>query len=602
MGPTSDGNFEEFESLLSEDFGVQPVAVTSANNMTDLSTNIQPKRTGLNGSLVALTFLSGIGGFLFGYDTGVVSGAMLLIEDDPRINPNTTWKELIVTSTVAFAWAFSLIAGPVSERFGRKPTILTASVVFTAGAAVMGVAISKEVLMIGRALVGAGIGFASMVVPMYISESAPSEYRGTLVVCNNLMITFGQFVAGCVCGAFSGINPNGWKWMLGLAGVPSAVQFLGFLFMPESPRWLISKGLMDEARKVLQKTMAFNETELERQVALMQQAIRTETENTADPDSTSGSSANSLTVLKRVLKTPSTRRALGLGCLLQLFQQFAGINTVMYYSAKIITMAGISNKTLAIWLSAAVASMNFLWTLPGMLLVERAGRRKLLLCSLLGVALSLLVLGVGFQVANMDTPSVDTWPLDNPDCGAYKDCGSCTFDTACGYCYQLPAKGSSDIASKGSCVPISQDSEEFAQLGRCAKNSTTVGMNFAPDYCPSPYAWVIIVGLCLYLFAFAPGMGCIPWTVNSEIYPTWARSTCQSIATSTNWAGNILVSMTFLSLTELITKQGTFYLYTGIAVMAFIVFYLILPETKGKTMEEMDKLFRTTGSSQQRRS
>ena len=156
--------------------------------------------------------------------------------------------------------------------------------------------------------------------------------------------------------------------------------------------------------------------------------------------------------MARVLKTPSTRRALVVGCLLQLFQQLAGINTVMYYSAKIITMAGVSSKTLAIWLSAAVASMNFLWTIPGLILVEKIGRRKLLLASLFGmlivellhvfiistmminwcqlhsgVTLSLLVLGVGFQVANIDTPQVKWHPLQN-SCDKYKDCGSCTYD------------------------------------------------------------------------------------------------------------------------------------------------------------------------------
>jgi len=550
----------------------------------------QKDETRLNSQILALTFLSGIGGFLFGYDTGVVSGAMLLIEDDPNINPDTTWKELIVTSTVAFAWAFSLIGGPFSEKFGRKPTILSASVVFTAGAAVMGASNSKEVLMIGRALVGAGIGFASMAVPMYISESAPAKYRGSLVVCNTLMITFGQFVAGCVCGGFSGVRPDGWKWMLGLAGVPSAIQFVGFMFMPESPRWLLSKGHVDKARAVLSKTLDAGIEQVEYEVSQIQESIRSDSRGSSEE-------SNSLKVLARVLKTPSTRRALVVGCLLQLFQQLAGINTVMYYSAKIITMAGVSSKTLAIWLSAAVASMNFLWTIPGLILVEKIGRRKLLLASLFGVTLSLLVLGVGFQVANIDTPQVKWHPLQN-SCDKYKDCGSCTYDTACGFCYVIPENGDQGTAVNGSCVPVSKGSQEYASLGRCAKNSKVEDVNFAPDYCPSPYAWTIIVGLCLYLFSFAPGMGCVPWAVNSEIYPTWARSVCQSVATSTNWAANIIVSMTFLSLTELITKQGTFYMYTGISAIALVVFYIILPETKGKTIEQMNQLFDKSNSRQ----
>lgn len=154
---------------------------------------------------------------------------------------------------IGAAWAFSLVAGPACEYFGRKPVILVASVVFAVGAVVMGVAESKEILLVGRLIVGVGIGFASMSVPVYISESAPSHLRGVLVSSNVLVITFGQFVASCVCGAFSYVKPDGWKYMLGLAGVPAVVQLVGFSFMPESPRWLVAKGKVEQARQVLMK-------------------------------------------------------------------------------------------------------------------------------------------------------------------------------------------------------------------------------------------------------------------------------------------------------------------------------------------------------------
>jgi len=170
-----------------------------------LTFRIMPSNTSIfavKKSIYALTFLSALGGFLFGYDTGVVSGAMLLIEDDPKMNINTEWTELIVSATVGAAWLFSLIGGPCNEIFGRKPTILIASVIFTVGAIVMGVAESREILLVGRLIVGAGIGLASMSVPMYISEASPPHLRGLLVSCNVLVITFGQFVAACICGVF----------------------------------------------------------------------------------------------------------------------------------------------------------------------------------------------------------------------------------------------------------------------------------------------------------------------------------------------------------------------------------------------------------------
>jgi len=465
------------------------------------------------------------GGFLFGYDTGVVSGAMLLIEDDPEIQPNTLWKELIVSATVGAAWLFALIGGPSNEYFGRKPTILMASVIFTAGAVVMAISNSKEILLVGRLIVGAGIGLASMSVPMYISEASPPKLRGLLVSCNTLIITFGQFVAAVICGLFSQTE-HGWKWMLGLAAVPSAIQFCGFIFMPESPRWLVSKGKIEEAKMVLRYIRSADENPDE-ELHEIQQAVMEEQE-----------------------------------------------------------VSSFSNNTQAIWMSAGVASVNFFCTFIGLFLVERIGRRKLLLASLLGVTLSLAFLAVGFQLADTNTPKVDFNQSDS--CGQYSDCSSCTFDTECGYCYVSDTEA---LALNASCVKIDPKNPDFALHGRCSEDQNNDEVTFAPDYCPSNNAWLIVLGLVSYLFFFAPGMGPMPWTINSEIYPLWARSLGNSLATSTNWAFNLLISMTFLTLTETITKQGAFYLYTGVALLGFFIFLWLLPETKGKSLEEVEQLF-----------
>lgn len=531
----------------------------------------------MNKNVYALTFLSAVGGFLFGYDTGVVSGAMLLIEEDPRISPNTFWKELIVSATVGAAWLFALIGGPTTHHFGRKPTILMASLIFTAGAVVMGVSTSKEVLLVGRLIVGAGIGFASMTVPMYISESSPPQARGLLVSCNILVVTFGQFVASCVCGVFANNKENGWKFMLGLAGIPSAIQFVGFLFMPESPRWLVSKGKIEEAARVLRKIRCPDEYP-DHELREIQKAVADEQ-----------AAMHGVSSIKQAFTSPPVRRAILLGCLLQMFQQIAGINTVMYYSAKIISMAGFADNSQAIWMSAGVASVNFLCTFIGLYLVERIGRRPLLLASLAGVVLSLGFLAVGFQLADTNTTGVNIAELPVDMCSQYKDCSSCTFDTLCGYCFMADP---TDLATNASCVKMNQVKPDFSNYGRCAQgNLTANGLTFASDYCPSNNAWLIVLGLASYLFFFAPGMGPMPWTINSEIYPLWARSLGNSLATSTNWAFNLLISMTFLSLTEAITKQGAFYLYTGVAILGWLLFYWILPETKGTSLEDVEVLF-----------
>ena len=201
--------------------------------------------------LYILTFFAAIGGFLFGYDTGVVSGAMILIKDDFSLN--STWQELIVSVTVGTAAIFAILGGFCNDWIGRRLTIIIASILFTIGSVSMAVAPNKEILLVGRAVVGMGIGLSSMTIPMFISEVAPVEKRGTLTTLNVAFITGGQFIAACVDGGLSGVE-EGWRYMLGIAMVPSVLQFIGFVFfLPESPRWFLLKNRVSEAESVLKK-------------------------------------------------------------------------------------------------------------------------------------------------------------------------------------------------------------------------------------------------------------------------------------------------------------------------------------------------------------
>jgi SP family myo-inositol transporter-like MFS transporter 13 len=219
---------------------------------------------------------------------------------------------------------------------------------------------------------------ASMSVPVYIAESAAPDVRGRLVTLNTLFITGGQFIASAVCGAFSS-HPDGWRYMLGLAAVPAFVQLVGFLGMPESPRWLVSKKRYDEALKVL-RSIRGNDFPVEEELESIKETCMEE-ENELQERRRSGGSGYLWT---QILATKVTRRALLLGCLLQAIQQLSGINTVMYYSASIIQMAGIKDYSVAIWLACATASVNFFCTFIGLFLVERVGRRPLTLWSLGG--------------------------------------------------------------------------------------------------------------------------------------------------------------------------------------------------------------------------
>lgn len=275
------------------------------------------RKTPVTRLLICTTLLSAVGGFLFGYDTGVISGAMLQLRTHFKLSH--LWQELVVSVTIAGAWAFAIFAGVATDAFGRKPVILVASFVFTIGAVLMGVAVNTGMLLGGRLIVGAGIGLASMTVPVYIAEVSPAGLRGLLVTINQVFITGGQFVANISDGLFSSDAVNGWRYMLALAGVPSLIQLVGFLAMPESPRWLASKGAYQEAIEVLRRfrgPTANLEAEFD--------AMRASHLDVEGEEGQPGSS-----VLVKVLCNGPLRMALTVGCALMMFQQIAGINTVM---------------------------------------------------------------------------------------------------------------------------------------------------------------------------------------------------------------------------------------------------------------------------------
>ncbi|GFG35714.1 hypothetical protein Cfor_00208, partial [Coptotermes formosanus] len=461
-----------------------------------------------------------------------------------EFNLSTVWHELIVSVTIGAAWLFSLIGGCLTDRVGRKPVILLGSLVFTAGSVIMGLANGQEVLLVGRLVVGVGIGMisstvpvyiaesspmrlrgklvsshvalitlgqfiasgvagifssvprdgwrlvdcvASMSVPVYIAESAFPEVRGRLVTVNTIFITGGQFTASVVCGAFSH-HPDGWRYMLGLAAVPACIQFFGFLGMPESPRWLVAKKRYDDALKVL-RSIRGDGFPVEEELEHIKEACLEE-ENELQERRRSG-----------------------------------------------------------------------------------------------GVVISLVALGVGFHFMSLDTPPVTL--TGDSDCSWAKTCTEC-ISKACGFCYlDLPSG-----VTNGSCWaenPHNPSSDPLS--GICHNVSSTSGLVWAAGWCPSRYSWIAVAALGIYLLFFAPGMGPMPWTINSEIYPMWARSSCNSVATSVNWMFNLLISMTFLTLTKELTKEGAFYLYAGFAGLGLISLHFLLPETKGRSLEEMEAVF-----------
>lgn len=588
-----------------------------------------------NGSscfLYTLTALSAIGGFLFGYDTGVIGGAMLILRED-WTDFTDQQQTLVVVATMAGCIVAVLVAGPATERFGRQPVILAGSLIFAVGAGLMAVAPDIKALVVGRFVVGVAVGLASMAIPMYIAEVAPPESRGALVTVNNVFITGGQFIACVVDALLSCVDyPRGWRLMLGLGAVPALVQFVGFLFLPESPRWLgahrgeqaawqalvairgsrrggvAAKAVQDELRQIM---VGVREEASQKQVGFL-----------------------------AACSSPPLRRAMYLGCMLQLIQQLSGINTVMYYCPTIFKLAGYTDATTAIWLTAGVAAVGWVCCMAAVPIVDKVGRRALTLSSLGGVILALGALGGAFSYLHTSSPSCLPLPAaadvlgpgmasssqcaasDYAACDAHTRCFDCVIAPCCGFCQ--PAADSTTTtatAARGYCMAGNQ-SGPFVAWGGCSmadrrvddepdtcRQANEQGLVSSGSWgalerssngtwshasCPSSNhlgGWWALIAAGAYVAMFQPGMGPMPWTINAEIYPLHARSMAVSLATLVNWSSNLLVAATFLDLVEWLTPQGAFWTYAAIGALGWAWLYVFLPETAGKSLEEIEQLF-----------
>ncbi|RUS75144.1 hypothetical protein EGW08_017084 [Elysia chlorotica] len=288
-----------------------------------------------------MAFCATIGGFLFGYDTGIINGAILLLQKEYSLS--ATWVEGVVSSCIGAAAIFSFFSGVIADAVGRKVSIMMTSVVFTLGALLMGVANGPEMILLGRITVGAAIGVVSAVVPVYVAECSPSDIRGRLVTVHQLCITIGIWISSIFAGAFQELD-QGWRYMLGLGALPGILQFVMFFWLPESPRYQMMKGDLTKAKATLQSLRSTDDVTGE--MNAIQATIEAEANNTG------------WRVWKNLFTTPHVRRALFVGCMLQLLAQFSGINTVIYYSSSILKSAGFDVR-MAIWLSVVPLSVNY---------------------------------------------------------------------------------------------------------------------------------------------------------------------------------------------------------------------------------------------------
>ncbi|KXJ96592.1 and other transporter-domain-containing protein [Microdochium bolleyi] len=508
-----------------------------------------------------LTVSACVSGLLFGYDTGVISATLVSISTSLSHRALTALDKSLITSATAL---LGLLASPLSsilaDRHGRRPVILLADMAFVLGALFQACAATVPQMIVGRAVVGAAVGMSSFATPLYIAELAPARHRGRLVTLNVLCITLGQVVAYVVGWVFAeywdgpdgGVgggyteeagSTTGWRWMVGLGAVPAVVQGVLLLcWMPETPRWLVKAGRVDDAADVILKTLGVSEgaeddelddkeEEARLSLAAIEEEVMAEAEERAKLSrqraggQAEGDSEDSYSVLlagwRELFGVPKNRRALTIACLLQGLQQLCGFNSLMYFSATIFELLGFTIPTLT---SLTVAATNFAFTVLALLLIDRIGRRRILLYSVPFMVAGLLLAAVGFRSVHLSSSPPPT-----------------SFS---------PSSAAADSPNFSTNAP---------QL--------------------------ILFSMMLFTASYALGLGNVPW-MQSELFPLGVRSLGSGLATSTNWLANFVVGLTFLPLMESLSPSWTFALYAVVCACGWFAIWRVYPETAGLTLEE----------------
>jgi SP family arabinose:H+ symporter-like MFS transporter len=436
--------------------------------------------------LMMITLIGALGGLLFGYDTAVISGAIGFLETKFSLGVNQ--KGFAVSSAIFGCILGVSVAGYVADKIGRKKTMLITALFFALSAIGSAIADSYIFFVVARIIGGVGVGAASMLSPLYISEIAPANKRGTLVSLYQLAIVLGiniVFFFNYKVAQFSTEAWNvetGWRYMVGSEVIPALLFFIALFFVPESPRWLSKEGRNDEALDILKR------------VNSEEKAIEVHQEIQAALGQEKGT-------LKQLF-APGLRMALVIGVFLALFSQITGINAIMYYAPEILKKAGFGVSS-ALMQTVIIGVVNTLFTFIAIKYIDILGRRTLLLWGVSGMILCLFGIGLLYK-----------------------------FDLTSG-----------------------------------------------------PYLLILILG---FVGCFAMSLGPIPWVLISEIFPTKIRGIAMSLAIMILWVGVVLISQFTPVLLEM-GEMMTFWIFMGNAIILLIFTYKIIPETKGKTLEEIEQ-------------
>lgn len=512
-----------------------------------------------------------ISGFLVGYELGLISGALLQIRTLLALTCHE--QEMVVSSLLIGAFLASLTGGVLIDRYGRRLTIILSSCLLGLGSLVLILSLSYTLLIMGRVAIGVSISLSSIATCVYIAEIAPQHRRGLLVSLNELMIVTGILFAYISNYTFANIS-NGWKYMFGLVIPLGVLQAIAMYFLPPSPRFLVMKGQEEAAGKVLRKLRVISDTAEE--LTLIKSSLKDEYQY-------------SFWDLFRSKDNMRTRILIGLT--LVFFVQTTGQPNILFYASTVLKSVGFQSNEAASLASTGVGVVKVVSTIPATLLVDHVGSKTFLCIGSSVMAASLLTMGIVNLNINMNFTNI---------CRSHSPLNQSLEELVFYATGNLSVSNSSlgehlkrvTPYNKGSFIPLGNGMEPkgemaFTSLPNAGLSRTDRQGVTDPVVVPAVYKWLSLASLLVYVAAFSIGLGPMPWLVLSEIFPGGIRGRAMALTSSMNWGINLLISLTFLTVTDLIGLSWVCFIYTvmSLASLAFVV--LFIPETKGCSLEQI---------------
>jgi sugar porter (SP) family MFS transporter len=499
-----------------------------------------------------ISFIVALGGFLFGFDAGIISGVMSYA--GPEFNLNEIQSGWVVSAPSFAAMFAMLFSGRLSDKIGRKKLLIAVAYFYAISAILSAISISYEMLYLSRIIGGIAFGAALVLAPIYIAEISTAENRGKLVSLQQLNIVFGFFAAFLSNYFFNKYNTqenafltdeNVWRWMLGVEFIPAASYFILLFFVPKSPRWLYLKGRFEEAKKVLNKIHGSERGALE--IAAIENNILKDKNK-------------SELKIKDLLK-PSLRFILVVGLVVGVLQQITGINAVYFYATSIFKQTGIGTDA-AFSSGVLLSTISVIFTFVSIYLIDRMGRRPLLLIGTAGIAISLLLCAYGFNQA--------TYQLSKEKINQFEFSDSQKLLPLADALYK------DDVTFKNEVKAVLGNKIYNKNDGAILEAATTINAN------------LILIGILSFIACFAFSLGPVMWVLLSELYPIKYRGMAIGVIAFINSLISSLVQLIFPWELSHLGNAFTFFVFGAIAFVGFFIMLKIVPETKGKSLEELE--------------